>query len=362
VRLNGKIVPLARKDLEKYPNLLARFQQARPVFDHAVISFLATEPVSGGTSEEWVRIKIPRSSFVLPAEGRLGISSPAIPDRWNDRMLIRDPKLKGAFLGDAETSQAWRRYASVRCPQALFVGLKVPHDELTRIAQALEDHKKSDEKRDKDYAPANDGKLEAPVPTYARADALAQPYDLPVVPAQSFSDNNGVGLKVNGRVVWQSSAYRWISKVDKQGRYFTVNVGNSDAPSRLIDSRGRAQSIKGHAEFGRVREEKDGSILFDVYDTRSSSFVMSAKDYDWVADLTEPEFHAWTARDADGRCRKFSGRANEVVISTTSRYKLFKGPRITTDSKLKPVREEVMYFSSRYSRIEAGRQVCEAVR
>lgn len=356
VRVNGKVVPLARQDLEKYPDLLARFQTARPLFDHLLVSFLAVERLPGGTREEWVRVKIPRHSFVLPAEGKLGISSPSIPDRWSDRMsIVRDKHA----LGDVEASQAWRRYASVRCPSAVFVGLKLPEEELSRIAQALEDHKMSDEKRDKAYAPALDG-LDTPVPAYARSDALAQPYDMPLVPAQEFSDSKGVGLKVNGRVVWQSRAYRWISKVDKQGRYFTVNEGSSDAPSRLIDGRGRVKSVKGHSEFGRVREQKDGSFLLDVYDARSTPFTLSQKDYTWVSDLSESEFRQWRSGDGDGRCRKSSGRANELSISTTSRYKLFKGVRITADSKLSPVRDEVMYFSSRHSHFESGRRVCEA--
>ncbi len=356
-RVNGQPAYLDRQELGRYPDLLARFAAARPEFDAVEVSFQAVQPVPGGTAQRLVRLELPRSTFVIPIEGRLGISSPSIPDRWTQRMHIAE--LGRGYVSEAEAPGQWKSFVSVKCASVKFMGLRIPHDELGRIAQTLAEYKKNDAQREKDYAVVTRG-LETPGAPYARDDGWARPFEMPLVPAQAYSSGGGVGLKVNGRVVWASRRYSSLSKLDATGLYFRAMLPGGEAASHIVDARGKVLTVRGHREFAHITRTKEGRYQLDAYDPQARPLMTTKKDYAGLPRMSEREFNAWLAADGDGRCRSYPNmKANEVRYSLARQYHIHKGAYLEADAAFKPVHEETAYFS-RSAPSQPGRRSCDA--
>lgn len=358
-RLDGKPYFLTRKELENYPDLLARFKAARINFDKVVIDMVADVPGGGMNLRTPFTVTMPRTHFFVPNEGEPAISGPSSPDRWTERIQLAAPGQKG-WLPEEDLPAQWKKITAVRCASVTVWGLRVPQQEFETIAKALEEAKKEKDKRDKDYAVLTDGLGKAVPPAYTRGGELAKPFAIPVTTSEGFRTNDGVGLKKDGRTLWESSDYGSISRIDKEGRFHQVWLKNSHK-FRIVDARGRVQRIKDATDFARLdtSELAQGRLRLGAYE-RIAAFE-TKKWHRGSSVLTASELGAFQASDGDGRCRQFGGKSGELQIVTSSRERYAKGTLYTVDERLKPIKPGAeAYFPYEKASSSPGIPFCEA--
>jgi hypothetical protein len=357
-RLDGKPYYLSRKELQDFPDLLARFKAARIRFDKVVIDMVADVPGGGMTLRTPFTVTLPYTHFFVPNEGEPAISGPASPDRWTERIQLAAPGEKG-WLSEEDLPAQWKKITAVRCASVTVWGLRTPQHEFEAIAKALEEAKKDTAKRDKDYAVLKDGLGKAVPPAYTRGGELGKPFAIPITTAEGFRTKDGVGLKKDGKTLWESGDYDGISRVDKEGRFHRVSL-KIGRKFRIVDARGRVQKIGGVTDFTVLdtSQMEQGRLRLGAYQPTPAFETKKARM--WGPVLTAAELDAFLSSDGDGSCRKSGGKEGVLEITAKSRHRYAKGTLYTVDLRMKPIKAgEEAYFSYESVRGRAGDRYCE---
>jgi hypothetical protein len=361
--LDGKPFYLSRKALEPYPDLLARLQAARIDFDQVQVRFTAdiATPDGKGIQHEGLTVTLPRATFIVPNEGEGPFAAAAEPDRWSDRLQLTRPGLdhKG-YVSEEELPALWNRVVALRCASVTFTNLRVPHREFERIAQLLVQNQGQDAKLARDTAMLQEGLgKDAPAP-YAGKGEMAKPFAIPVTTAEGFRTSHGVGLKKDGKTLWESGDYASIDRIDKEGRLHRVFLKNADRRFRIVDARGRVQQVAGVSDFSYLDTSglDKGTLRVGIRDGSTFAFE-TRKSYGGRPIIMESELQAFRAADGDGRCRISRGGGG-LSIRTDFRIQYTRGTIHTVSDRLKLVRSETAYFPAGTARDSVGDTICRA--
>ncbi len=353
---------ISRQALSAYPDLLKRFQAAKPEFDRIEIRADAVYDDAGGSPSATVALRVHANDVLVPNEGSSPYMVPMSPAKWEDRLALGN-------VIESELPQAWSRLRGVRCPIVTFYGLRLPRAELVSIAKELKAYQDEDARAEKllgmtkaDYRPPQATK------PYQGSAEMSQPFIPEVKTAEIVREGTKVGLRprglsaasAQGPVIYPAGDFVGARPLDAHGKFFVFTTTAKQAS--IVAANGRVISVAGLSSFHSIdEEEKEQRISFYPENHRSSSAIYRTKA--WYSSrgafdaMSERGFEDFKSRDVMPPCPKYKG--NGVMIARSlSRFDMHRTRRVVTDYALKIVEDGPVILPGEGYGTQRGDKTC----
>lgn len=352
--LIGKGQAVYYDKISKYPDLARRYQAMRP---SSVNLILTADLVMKDGAAKTVNFKISHNDLnYFESRSAKNLQFPVSPSNGKWKSVFSTAAITGSIFTDQDASDEKElrlllknfsdiRPCSVGCNGAVKVTLDIRwnDDAIDEIGRLYEKYEKENKKIDDELKAVKEAdKLVNPVTAYDKNDEMSAPFEEEAKSAEIFKEDEIVGLRAKGKVVFQSAEYYNAEPLNSEKSLFKLN--SRKGGWHLYNAKGKRLSVDGKDDFLVIREGKRPGTYY-LYVRLEKNFFTTKQLYPKEPGLlTQSEFDRFVAQDERPQKAPSDYKEGTVYMTMDTRIDFSRGTLYTVDDKLQVISKETGYY------------------
>lgn len=368
-KLIGKSRTVEFYKIQKYPDLAKRYKALRPTSVSFTITLelwyseisALTKEKTGKRISKFVHFKVNDNDLAYSnSRSSYNQMSPTSPMKWKQAMSM-DIKTSTRFTetdtsNDKDLQELLKNFEFVSSPQDnLQLDIKWDENAIDKIAEDYDRYEKEGKKI------ADEKKELNTTSTVKKVDNnsdMSLPVDESPKTAESFDDKDRVGLKANGKIVFESTIHWSADKLGSLGDLYSFKIKKAPRFSNyieVINATGKKLSVNGYSRFYAVEKLANSDAYLVTVVTGEEVFTSNKIYYEVPYIFSATEFDSYKKYDQSPPPLSKSGSGNSVSIGFKHYHQVYSSATtFTVDSKFRLISSETSFCKTREINTQTG--------